>query len=117
MKKLALIIPVLLFPFSLFGQNDLYRSKADIFKIDTTFSPSNKVMPSIKPLPDFSIHNFQFISKSPRNHQDQRDLIFPGASRYYAVWPMPKSPFALQPDSTSRNFLIIKDPLRSFGIK
>lgn len=115
MKKLILMISVMVFSFSLFGQKTLNRSKSgDILIIDTAFSRHN--LPPLSHLPDNGVHSFPIVVEKFRKPPDTRDLIFPGASKYYAIMPIERSvydkAFAIKPDSNIKYFLIVKNPLQ-----
>jgi hypothetical protein len=117
MKRIVIMFSMMIFSISLFSQNALDKSKSnDILKIDTGFTWHYN-LPPLSHLPNYSIHSFPIKVEKIRKSQDPRDLIFPGASKYYAIWPVERSAydksFVIKPDTTDKYFLIVKNPLQS----
>jgi hypothetical protein len=120
MKALILsVILIILFKFAVSGQTDHFKPNIKDHQIDTNFSLFNRHGLTIdkknNPIFDLEKKNFIIESKTDRRYNDPRDLIFPGASKYYRIrsnsssFPNEKS-FAIKPDTKDKLFLIIKNP-------
>ena len=120
MKALILItISVLWFQFTVSAQADHFKTNIKDHPVDTTFSLFNRNGLTIdkknNPLFDLEKKHFIFESKIDRKFNDPRDLIFPGASKYYAIRSNSNSfpneePFVIKPDTKDKLYLIIKNP-------
>jgi hypothetical protein len=126
MKALILIaVSVLWLQFNASAQADHFKSNFNGNRGDTAFSIFNRHGLTIEkknnPLFDLEKKHFIIENKMVRRIKDTRDLIFPGASKYYAIgsttlFPYNES-FVIKPDTKDKLFLIIKNPFDTVTIK
>ena len=113
---------IFLLPLTLCGQKGNFKSFSINHPIDSILLNPNKHSLKVQRKNNFlfDLEKKNFILSNPhqRKIRDPRDLIFPGASKYYgrgsnlSVFPYRES-FAIKPDSTFKYYLIVINPFDS----
>ncbi len=118
-SHIQLIILVLLFPAILNAQQEARKSISNEPVIDSVTSSgiSKNMHPDKKhTLPeDFTIRTLSDKFLKSGKIKDSLDLIYPGASKYYARRPYliaKNDPFVIKPDTINKYYLIVKNPLK-----
>lgn len=111
MKTRVLVFLLIFYSFSLAGQNSAFRSVVQqSVNIDTVFSRYYNI-PTLIPLQDYSLSCFPILANKLRKASEEHDIIFPGASRYYANMTVQESvydkEFIITPDIKNKYYLII----------
>lgn len=117
MKTIILILSAFLFSSLFLEAQDITQKKSfwdstefrDLIKKFNDKNQDLKVFPEQKNRDLFSEYLKRFNSDSALTEQ------YPGASRYYAKRPVfsPYGKFIVEPDTSVKYYLIIKDPLRN----
>lgn len=116
MKTIILVLSALLFSLLLNGQENIEKKYTwDSIEFHELLKKFNDKEQELKVSPEQK--NRDLLTEYLRKFDTDPTLTeqYPGASRYYAKRPVfaPYGKFIIEPDTSVKYYLIIKDPLRN----